>query len=278
MPFDLKGAVAVVTGASRGVGRGVALGLCASGATVHITGRTEAEGHSKEAGLAGSLKRTADECNTSERCFPHVCDHLDDTQTKRVFQEILDRDHHIDILVNSVWGGYEAMVDERGRFTWMLPFWQQPMTRWDRMLAAGLRARYFAAQEAARHMVRQRSGSIVNVSSVASEVAMPGLAPYGMAKAGVNNLTRTMAADYGARGVRVNCVCVGFVRSDGFARAMTAIGRDPDEVAAESNAIGRVGTTDEVAYPILFLVSRAAGFISGEIVHLNGGPRVTGPW
>lgn len=91
MPFDLSGNVAVVTGASRGVGRGVALGLCASGATVHITGRTEVEGQSKEAHLAGSLARTAEECYTADgKCFPHVCDHRDDAQTRRVFQEILD--------------------------------------------------------------------------------------------------------------------------------------------------------------------------------------------
>jgi len=127
-------------------------------------------------------------------------------------------------------------------------------------------------------MVSQGRGSIVNISSVASEVAMPGLTPYGMAKAGVNNLTRTMAAEYGKSGVRVNCVCVGFVKSDGFVRAMTAIGRDADEVAASSNAIGRAGTPEEIANPILFLVSSAASFISGETLHLNGGPTVTGPW
>src|ERR1700693_259552 len=112
MSFDLTGAVAVVTGASRGVGGGVARGLCASGAVVHITGRTEVDGQAKEAGWVGSLQRTADECNASgERCIPHVCDHLDDARTKRMFREILDRDHHIDILVNSVWGGYEGVVE-----------------------------------------------------------------------------------------------------------------------------------------------------------------------
>jgi dehydrogenase/reductase SDR family member 1 len=92
MPVDLSGNVAVVTGASRGVGRGVALGLCASGATVHITGRTEVKGHSKEANLRGSLQRTVEECNTSGgRCFPHACDHRDDAKTRQVFREILGR-------------------------------------------------------------------------------------------------------------------------------------------------------------------------------------------
>src|SRR5581483_9481620 len=130
----------------------------------------------------------------------------------------------------------------------------------------------------ARHMMRQGKGSIVNISSVASEAAMPGLGPYGLAKAGVNTLTRTMAAAYGPRGVRVNCVCVGFVKSDGFVRAMQTIGRDPDEVAGSSNALRRAGTPEEIADPILFLASDASSFVSGEILHANGGPPVTGPW
>ena len=214
MSFDLKGAVAVVTGASRGVGRGVARGLCASGAVVHITGRTEVEGQAKEAGLAGSLQRTADECNASgERCIPHVCDHLDDTQTKRMFQEILDRDHHIDILVNSVWGGYEAMVDEQGRLTWMLPFWQQPIGRWDAMLGAGLRPRYVAAQEAARHMVERRRGLIVNISSWAAQKYVANVA-YGVATAAMDRMTRDMAHELREHNVAAISLYPGLVRTE----------------------------------------------------------------
>jgi dehydrogenase/reductase SDR family member 1 len=215
MPFDLKGTIAVVTGASRGVGRGVALGLCASGATVHITGRTEIEGQSKaESHLTGSLQRTVDECNTSGgRCFPHVCDHLDDEQTKHVFQEILDREHQIDILVNSAWGGYEAMVDEQGKFTWMLPFWQQPISRWDRMLGAGLRARYVAAQEAARHMVSRRRGLIVNISSWAAQKYIGNVA-YGVASAAMDRMTRDMAHELREHNVAVVSLYPGLVRTE----------------------------------------------------------------
>jgi dehydrogenase/reductase SDR family protein 1 len=214
MSFDLKGAVAVVTGASRGVGRGVARGLCASGAVVHITGRTEVEGRAKEAGLAGSLQRTAGECNASgERCFPHVCDHLDDRQTKRMFQEILDRDHHIDILVNSVWGGYEAVVDEQGRFTWMFPFWQQPNARWDGTLAAGLRARYVAAQEVARHMVERRRGLIVNISSWAAQKYVANVA-YGVATAAMDRMTRDMAHELREHNVAAISLYPGLVRTE----------------------------------------------------------------
>ena len=214
MPFDLKGRVAVVTGASRGVGRGVALGLCASGATVHITGRTEVEGQSRETHLAGSLQRTAEECNRSGgSCSAHVCDHRDDAQTQRVFREILDRDHHIDILVNSVWGGYEAMVDEQGKFTWMLPFWEQPLSRWDGMLNAGLRARYAAAQEAARSMVAGRRGLIVNISSWAAQKYIANVA-YGVATAAMDRMTSDMAHELRGHNVAAISLYPGLVRTE----------------------------------------------------------------
>ena len=145
-------------------------------------------------------------------------------------------------------------------------------------MALNLRGAFVLSREAVRHMAAQKDGRIVNISSVASEVPMPGLGPYGMAKAGVNNLTRTMAAHYGDKGVRVNCVCIGFVRTQGFVRAMEAIGRDADEVARDASALGRAGTPEEIAYPVLFLVSDASGFISGETLHVNGGPPAPGPW
>jgi NAD(P)-dependent dehydrogenase (short-subunit alcohol dehydrogenase family) len=254
--FDLTGQVAVVTGGGTGIGQATSLVLAAHGADIVVASRR-----------VDNLEQTATRVrDLGRRALVQQTDVRNPEECRQLIATVVQQLGRIDILVNNAGGSRDFPLDE----------WTTEA--FDNSISLNLRSVFVLSQEAARHMVRQRSGSIVNVSSVASEVAMPGLAPYGMAKAGVNNLTRTMAADYGARGVRVNCVCVGFVRSDGFARAMTAIGRDPDEVAAESNAIGRVGTTDEVAYPILFLVSRAAGFISGEIVHLNGGPRVTGPW
>ncbi len=107
---------------------------------------------------------------------------------------------------------------------------------------------------------------------------MPGLGPYGMAKAGVNSLTRTMAAAYGESGVRVNCVCVGFVKIGRFRPGHAGHRRDPDEVGGSATPSGRAGTPEEIAYPVLFLASDAASFVSGETLHVNGGPPVTGPW
>src|SRR5215210_4339039 len=136
---DLSGKVAVVTGASYGVGKGVALGLAEAGATVYATGRTVSEECFTESSEAG-------------RVVPVRCDHTDDGETEAVFKRVSDEQGRLDVLVNSAWGGYERMVED-GQFTWARPFWEQPVWRWDSMFAAGVRAAYVASRHAARVMV-----------------------------------------------------------------------------------------------------------------------------
>ena len=126
--------VALVTGASRGVGRGAAIGLAAAGFTVFATGRSI-----DSSDLPPSVVRIQ-------------CDHCVDTDTARVFERIAELGEGLDILVNSAWGGYERMV-ENGQFTWGLPFWQQPAHRWSSMMDAGVRAAFFASAQAAPMMV-----------------------------------------------------------------------------------------------------------------------------
>ena len=145
---DLRTRVALVTGASRGVGRGVALGLAHAGARVFATGRSI--GRSDPIPGVTTL----------------VCDHTDDQAVASVFSQI-DRDAGtLDILVNVAWGGYERMVED-GRFTWGAPFWEQPDWRWEAMITAGVRAAFVASQHAARRMVPAGRGLIVHVSSLA---------------------------------------------------------------------------------------------------------------
>ena len=145
--------------------------------------------------------------------------------------------------------------------------------RWENMIALNLRSVWLLSQAAAAPHDRAATGAIVNISSGASEIGLPYVAPYGAAKAGVNNLTRSMAAGLGPHGIRVNCIAVGAVKSEGFLRAMARAGRDPDEVGGR-NAIRRAGLPEEIAYPILFLVSEASSFLSGETISVNGGPAV----
>lgn len=196
---DLSGKVAVVTGASYGVGKGVALGLAEAGARVYATGRTVSE-------------ECFAESTEAARIFPVRCDHTNDGETEAVFKRISDEQGRLDVLVNSAWGGYERMV-EGGQFTWARPFWEQPVWRWDSMLAAGVRAAYVASQHAARAMVAARSGLIVNVSFWAARKHLGNVA-YGVSKAATDKLTADMASELRAHGVAAVSLYPGLVRTE----------------------------------------------------------------
>lgn len=210
--FDLTGRIALVTGASRGVGRGVALGLGEAGATVYVTGRTAVEGTGRE-GLAGSVQRTADEVTAlGGQGIPVVCDHRDDAQVDVLFDRIRSEQGQIDILVNNVWAGYERMV-EGDTYTWERPFWQQPLWRWDAMFTAGVRAHFTASRLAAPLMVAQRSGLIVVVSFWAAQKYM-GNVLYGAAKAADDKLAVDMAHELRPHNVAVVSLYPGLVRTE----------------------------------------------------------------
>ncbi len=183
--------VALVTGASRGVGRGVAIALAAAGFQVFATGRSIA---------SADLPREIDRM---------VCDHLDDTQTRTAFERIPG---HIDILVNSAWGGYERMVED-GQFTWQLPFWEQPRHRWTSMLDAGVRAAFVASSLAARRMVPRRQGLIVNISYWAARKHL-GNVIYGISKAATDKMTSDMAGELRPHGVAAISLYPGLVRTE----------------------------------------------------------------
>ena len=191
----LGGRVALVTGASRGVGRGVAMELAASGATVIATGRSI-----RAADLPHAVQRVS-------------CDHTNDAEVSRVFDDLVNQHGHLDILVNSAWGGYEGMVDADGNFSWPAPFWKQPTRRWHGMFDAGVRAAFVASAHAARLMLPQRSGLIVNLSYWAAQKHL-GNVLYGMAKAATDKLTRDAAEELRAHGVSVVSLYPGLVRTE----------------------------------------------------------------
>ncbi len=193
--MNLHGKVAVVTGATKGVGRGVAHELAQHGARVFITGRSAPD---------------------ADRLYDRItgvrCDHRIDDEVEETFKYILQEAAGIDILVNSVWGGYEGML-EGGEFTWSKPFWEQPLWRWDAMFAAGVRAYYHASQLAARAMIRRRQGLIVNISFWAAQKRIGNVA-YGVSKAATDKLTADMSIELQPHGVAVVSLYPGLVRTE----------------------------------------------------------------
>ena len=203
---SLTGTVALVTGASRGIGKGVALGLAESGATVYITGRT------KE-GSGTSLQST---CTSAEelagRCIPIECDHTNDSESEAAIALVTGSEGRIDLLVNSAWGGYENMV-ENDTFTFAQPFWEQPIWRWDAMFTTGLRATFVCSRSAAAQMVARRSGLIVNISSFAGRRYELNVM-YGTVKSATDRLTADMALELAPHGVAAVSMYPGLVRTE----------------------------------------------------------------
>ncbi len=225
---NLNGRVALVTGGSRGVGRGIARALAQEGATVYVTGRS----------VAGA--------DLPEPIIRLTCDHQHDSQVAAAFDRIEAEQGRLDVLVNNAWGGYERMVED-GQFTWPLPFWLQPRWRWDAMMTVGVRGSFVAAQHAARMMIPAHSGLIVNISFWAARKHL-GNALYGCAKAATDKLSADMAHELASHGVIVNSLYPGLVRTEAvmaaaayldlsnsespefIGRAVCALARDPQSM------------------------------------------------
>ena len=214
---SLSEKVAIVTGASRGVGKGIAFGLGEAGAKVYVTGRTIQEGSDIEK-LGGTVFRTAEEVtDLGGQGIAVHCDHRDDLQVEQLFARVKKESGRLDLLVNNAWGGYERMEHD-GEFTWLKPFWQQPFWRWDEMFNGGVRAAFIASAYAARIMTEQKSGLIVNISYWAAQKYMSNV-EYGAAKAAVDKMSADMAHEAEKFNVAVVSLYPGLVRTESVLRA-----------------------------------------------------------
>jgi NAD(P)-dependent dehydrogenase (short-subunit alcohol dehydrogenase family) len=191
----LESQVAVVTGGTFGVGRGISSVLAQRGARVFVTGRSASE-TAMEDGQMISIR----------------CDHGVDAEVMAAFERIAREGGDVDILVNNVWGGYERTVED-GVFTWTKPFWEQGLWRWDAMFCAGMRAHYHASQLAARSMVARQRGLIVNISFWAAQKHVGNVA-YGVSKAATDKMTADMAVELRPHGVTVVSLYPGLVRTE----------------------------------------------------------------
>jgi dehydrogenase/reductase SDR family protein 1 len=200
----LTNTIALVTGASRGIGKGVALGLGEAGATVYVTARTLETGNAQ---WPGTLLETADEVTRlGGRGIAVQCDHADDTQVEAVFKRVVDEQGRLDLLVNNA---FATPVDEWDE----VPFWKLPPDLWDRLITVGLRSYYMASVFAARHMVREQRGLIVNISSSGARIHFREV-PYGVGKAGVEKLTADTAEELRPHGVAVVSLWPPFTKTE----------------------------------------------------------------
>jgi NAD(P)-dependent dehydrogenase (short-subunit alcohol dehydrogenase family) len=251
--FSLDGRVALITGGGTGIGRASALVLAEHGADVVLAGRRPdpLESTAKEAQALGrrALALPAD-VTSADGC-----------------RDLVDRAvgefGRLDILVNCA-GGAET----KSIMKW-------PDDDFERTLALNFGSVWHLSKAAAKHMIVQGKGAIVNISSGASLLAMPQAAPYGAAKAAVNAMTGSMAAAWAKKGVRVNSVAVGAVRAATLTDDAARYGLDPEAIAM-SNGLGRLGEPDEIGYGVLFFASDAASFCSGQTLYMHGAPGPAG--
>jgi len=207
MPARLSGRVALVTGASRGIGKGVALGLGEESCTVYVKGKTFRNGDSNR---PGSVTATAEEVSKiGGRGIAVVCDHREDSQTEAVFQRVKKEQDRLDILVNNA-TSYSTDIGPPEDH----PFWESALEDWDEMNAVGLRSHYVASIFAARIMIPQRRGLIVNISSIGA-IKYTGSVSYNVVKAGVDMLTMGTAEELRPHNVAVVSLWPRLTKTEG---------------------------------------------------------------
>ncbi len=236
--------VALVTGASRGIGRGIALELAARGYTVIGTATTEAGAQSITEALSAHAGSRG------------VCLNVNDAEGIDALLSQITKDHgSLQVLVNNAGITRDALA------------MRMKDDDWDAVVDTNLKAVFRMSRAVMRPMMKQRYGRIINITSVVGANGNAGQANYAAAKAGVAGMTRALARELGSRGITVNCVAPGFIATDmtdGLADAQK------DALLAQI-PLGRLGAVSDIAHAVAFLASVAAGYITGTELHVNGG-------
>lgn len=245
--FSLAGRIALVTGANRGIGRGLVDALAAAGATVAVTARTRSDADAVAAEVTAQ----------GGRASAHELDVSDVASIRAAVDEVVQQHGHLDVLVaNAGLGANHAGVDVTE-------------ADWDEMMDVNAKGLFFTVQAAGRVMVAQGSGRIVAISSQASLVGIRDHAVYCASKGAVNQFVRVLALEWAASGVTVNAVAPTFIYTPGTAERLD----DPEYLAAVVDRIpmGHVGTIADVAGAVVYLASDAAAMVTGTILPVDGG-------
>lgn len=244
--FDFQGKVVLVTGGSRGIGRACAVAFAKAGATV-IVGYAHNEAAAQETVSALS--------NASGAGVALRLDVADAQACASAVESIIKEHGHFDVLVNNAGIAVDGLV------------MRLKDDDWDRQIDTNLKGAFALIRAAARPMMKQKAGVIVNISSVVGETGNAGQAAYSASKAGLIGLTKSVARELASRNIRVNAVSPGFIATD----MTSAIPAPAKDKLLDSIPLARLGTAEEVAQAVLFLASDAASYITGEVLKVNGG-------
>jgi 3-oxoacyl-[acyl-carrier protein] reductase len=243
--MTLSGRVALVTGASQGIGRAIALKLAHSGASVAVAARNQSK-----------LDELASEIQTAGgKATAFVLDVGNEEQVKATFKQVIAQFGKIDILVNNAGITRDQLVMRMKR------------ADWDDVINTNLTSAYLCIQQAIGSMLKQRWGRIINVTSIFGQIGQAGQANYAASKAGLIGLTMAMAREVASRNITCNAVAPGFIET-----AMTSgLSEEFKQTALKMIPLGRVGSSDDIANAVAFLASDEAAYITGHVLNVNGG-------
>ena len=249
--FNLKGKVAIVTGGGRGIGKAISLGLAGAGASVAVCSRTQKEID----GVADEIRKMGG------KALSVVTDLTVNEQIENTVNRTIQEFGKIDILVNNAARSFlRSLLDLRE-------------DGWDKVFNTNVKAVWLLSRAVARRMIEQKSGRIINITTVGAEKAELGMAAYGCSKAALKMLTRCMAREWAQYGINVNAVGPGLTRTD-FSKPIWS---NPDVAKHVAAMIpkGRLAEPEEIVGSVLFLASDAANFITGHSIYVDGGTLTT---
>lgn len=243
--MTLEGRVALITGASQGIGQAIAVRLAAAGASVALAARNQ-----------DKLNEVVQQITSvGGKASAFQLDVADEEQIKSVFKAAIAKLGKIDILVNNAGITRDQLVMRMKR------------ADWDAVLGTNLTSAYLCTQQVISPMLKQRWGRIINVTSIFGQIGQAGQANYASSKAGLIGLTKAIARELGSRNITCNAVAPGFIETN-----MTAVlGDDFKQNALKNIPLGRIGTPDDVAGAVAFLASDEASYITGHVLDVNGG-------
>jgi 3-oxoacyl-[acyl-carrier protein] reductase len=243
--FDLSGKVALVTGASRGIGCSIAKILAENGAHVVCISRNVSD-----------VQSVADEITAAGGSATAVaCDISDSDNVTKLIKETVVTHNHLDILVNNAGVTRDNLLMRMSE------------DDWNTVLNINLKAAFIAIKAAARAMIKQRKGRIINISSIVGLMGNAGQVNYAASKAGLIGLTKSTARELAPRGITANCIAPGYIATD----MTNELGNEVQQSLNEKIPLGRIGQVEDIAYAVTFLASDEAEYITGQTLTIDGG-------